>query len=344
MSGKLPPMAPELVERARRADVLETAERFGVKLKYKLTATERASACPRCGGDDRFRVNIRKQTWLCRGCGKGGAGALSLVEYVEGLDFHSADDDRRADDFRRAVAWLTGGDTRAPIPATPKAPDLDVEKRAAAIARSVACIIGELVPLRGSPGERYLAEVRNIDVDAIADVLARLDAIGWHPAVYFNEPEHQLHQRKLGAIIGVMTDPVTAKPTGAISRTYLAPDLTKIGKAKTLGAPAGIIRLSLDEDVLGGLHIAEGLETSLDLLSQDFVPMWATGSTSIMAKFPVLGGIEYLTIFADRDQNRAGENAAMEAALRWREAGREARVRRIKNGLGDFNDATRAAR
>ena len=60
-----------------------------------------------------------------------------------------------------------------------------------------------------------------------------------------------------------MSDPATAKQTGAISRTYIGADLTKIGKAKTLGSPIGIVRLSTDDEVLGGLFLAEGLETAL---------------------------------------------------------------------------------
>ena len=37
-----------------------------------------------------------------------------------------------------------------------------------------------------------------------------------------------------------------------------------------------------------------------------FCPMWATGSTGTMAKFPVLDGIECLTILADNDENERG--------------------------------------
>ena len=140
----------------------------------------------------------------------------------------------------------------------------------------------------------------------------------------------------LGAIIAVMTDPVTATPTGAISRTYLHEGL-KIGKAKTLGKPAGIIRLSEDADVLEGLHLAEGLESALSAMSKGFRPMWATGSTALMAKFPVLSGIEALTIIADHDANGAGERAAAEVASRWREAGGETHVY-LREVLGDFND------
>jgi hypothetical protein len=192
--------------------------------------------------------------------------------------------------------------------------------------------------LLGSPGETYFRDVRRIDTEAIADVLERIDAIGWHPAVYFNEPGHALHGRKLGAIIAVMTDPVTAEPTGAISRTYLDPEGRKLGKAKTLGSPAGIVRLSLDEDVLEGLHLAEGLETALSAMSIGLRPMWATGSTALMAKFPVLSGIEALTIIADHDANGAGERAASEVASRWREAGKETRII-VRDGIGDINDA-----
>jgi hypothetical protein len=65
--------------------------------------------------------------------------------------------------------------------------------------------------------------------------------------------------------------------------------------------------------------------------------MWSTGSTSIMAKLPVLSGIECITIIADHDENGAGERAANEAGQRWREAGREARVWTPPD-RGDFND------
>ena len=56
-------------------------------------------------------------------------------------------------------------------------------------------------------------------------------------------------------------------------------------------------------------------------------PMWATGSTAIMAKFPVLSGIEALTIITDHDANGAGRTRGEPRSLsRWREAGKEARV------------------
>jgi hypothetical protein len=197
------------------------------------------------------------------------------------------------------------------------------------------------VPVRGTPGELYLREVRRIDCDLIADVLGRTDAIGWHPAVFFREDGHPLNGRSLGCIVGVMTHSITAEPTGAISRTYVDADLKKIGKARTLGTGTGVIRLSLDEDVSGGLHLAEGLETALSAMSIGLRPLWATGSTSVLKAFPVLRGIEALSIIADHDVNGAGEQAARKLELPYRRSGREVRIFR-PNQIGDFNDVLRA--
>jgi hypothetical protein len=122
-----------------------------------------------------------------------------------------------------------------------------------------------MVPILGTPGEVYLRDVRKIDTAALADVLSSAAVIGWDPESFFREDGHRLDQRRLGCIVAVMTDPVSAKPTGGISRTYIH-EGQKIAKAKGLGS-AGIVRLTPDEHVLGGLHLAEGLETALDMMA-----------------------------------------------------------------------------
>jgi hypothetical protein len=181
-----------------------------------------------------------------------------------------------------------------------------------------------------------------MDTDPIADVLERTDAVGWHPRVYFHQPDHPLHGRRLGCIIGIMTDPLTGQPTGAISRTYLDDDLHKVRTAKTWGRPLGIVRLSHDQDVLHGLHLAEGIETALAAAVIGARPIWSAGSDVLMAAFPVLSGIGCLTLFADNDESGAGLRAARKAEARWLSADREVHVK-IWNRLGDFNDALREA-
>jgi hypothetical protein len=328
-------IAAETLERARNADLLTTAQGLGANLK-RVSTVEWAGPCPRCGGRDRFALNTRKSTWNCRSCATGG-DVIRLVAHVLDLD------------FRGAIEWIAGEDTgddgrekpkpAAPAPAWPKhfrKPAND-EASNAFVSWLVAGIVRELVPsCGGTPGEQYLAEIRKIDIAAIADVLKRTDAIGWHPAVLFREEGHPLDGKRLGCIVGVMTDPVSAEPTGAISRTYLHEGL-KIGKAKTLGSPMGIVRLSADEDVVEGLCLAEGLETCLGAMAKGFRPCWSTGSAGVLAAFPVLAAVEALTLFADNDASGTGLRAASEAAAHWRAAGRETHVY-LREVLGDFND------
>src|SRR5690606_14880954 len=82
----------------------------------------------------------------------------------------------------------------------------------------------------------------------------------------------------------------------------------------------GVIRLWSDESVSTGLAIAEGIETAL-CAAHAFTPVWSCIDAGNLAKFPVLPGVEALTVFADHDA--AGIDAARQVARRWRDAGRE---------------------
>jgi hypothetical protein len=308
----------DLIEAARRTRIEDILERYGVRLRGKI---DRCGPCPVCGGDDRFGANTKKQVFNCRQCGAKG-DVIALTQFLDDCDFATAIETLSGESAQQR-------EIKHPAPERPRDDDEQNKRIAAAILKGVS-------PLRGTPGETYLRTIRKIDTAAIVDVLERVDAIGWNPHVYFNKPGHCLDGRYLGAIIATMTDPVTAQPTGGISRTYLDTEGLKVGKAKGLG-PAGVVRLSLDEDVLEGLHIAEGLETALALMSRNRRPMWSAGSTPIMVKFPVVSGIECLTIFADHDENGAGLSAAQELQAHWLADGKETHVRRPKSP-GDYND------
>jgi len=215
---------------------------------------------------------------------------------------------------------------------------------------SAARIVSGMRPLISEPrAVAYFERVRKIDVAEIADVLSRNDPIGWHPAVFLNateypkpgDPPHPFHGLKLGCIIAIMTDAKTPEPTGAISRTYLAPDGTKAIKAKTLGSPRGIIRLSPDDAVEGGLFLAEGLETALSGMAIGLRPMWASGDSGVLKGFPVLAGIEALNIIADHDPDGKGEKAARDVVARWRAADREVNLFLPDAEGEDLNDALR---
>jgi putative DNA primase/helicase len=138
------------------------------------------------------------------------------------------------------------------------------------------------------------------------------------------------------AMVALMTGAVSGTSCG-IHRTFLAPD----GGAKAFSensrmmlGKAGVIRLSPDEVIGAGLGIAEGIETALSIMAVGWRPIWAVGSLEGMRRFPILPGVECLTIFADpKTHEVAGARAC---ADRWAEAGREV-ILRIPRG-GDWND------
>jgi hypothetical protein len=183
------------------------------------------------------------------------------------------------------------------------------------------------VPLIGSPIERWF-EVRGIN-DGKLD-LSRLECLRWARRC-------PLGRETAPAMVALMTGPATAEPCG-IHRTFLAEDgsaKAAVDHPRMMLGKAGIVRLSPDEDVALGLGICEGLETGLAIIARGWRSIWACGSLEMLKRFPVLGGIEALTVFADPKPHEAA--GAHECAQRWSGAGREAYVRLPGPG-GDFND------
>ena len=125
----------------------------------------------------------------------------------------------------------------------------------------------------------------------------------------------------MSVIIGLMTDAVTNRPVG-VQRTFIAPDTTKIER-KMLGMQ-GVVRISPDEEVTMGLGVAEGIEDAIAIALAGWTRIWAATSAGAIARFPVLAGIESLTIFADNDE--IGMRAAEICAATWINAEREARI------------------
>jgi len=147
---------------------------------------------------------------------------------------------------------------------------------------------------------------------------------------------------RLPAMIAEMRSDATDEFAG-VHRTFLMPDGS--GKANVepqrmaLGSMAGaVIKITADEDVTTGLGICEGVEDAVAVLKAGWRPIWCCMSAGNLGRFPVLAGIEALTVFADADQ--PGLAAAHRAAERWCKAGREARVVAPKHAK-DFGEALR---
>lgn len=242
---------------------------------------------------------------LCPGPGHSRRDRSLSVTFA-GNDFlvHSfAGDDWR--DCRDHVKALLGLSDDKPVAFNDNVPALDVDRLARK--KSAADIWERSVPLAGTLAETYLAS-RGLSYDG--------DALRFFPGGR--------------AMVALITDAVSGEPQG-LHRTFLDRDGNRTEKKMLGQAAGGVVRLSDDCEVTAGLGIAEGIETALAV---PFRPVWACLSAGQLAAFPVLAGIEALTIFADQDAT--GINAANACGERWHAADRE--VTMAAPLAGDFAD------
>ncbi len=125
------------------------------------------------------------------------------------------------------------------------------------------------------------------------------------------------------ALVALITDIRNCKPL-SLHRTWI--DTSHPGSKAPIDRPRlllkghhkrhGVIRLWPDEEVTSGIALGEGIETML-AAARGFEPAWATIDAGNLAAFPVLPGIDAITIIADHDQRnpRTGKRPGIEAAL-----------------------------
>jgi putative DNA primase/helicase len=160
----------------------------------------------------------------------------------------------------------------------------------------------------------------------------------WHPAL-----RHPPSGLLAPALVALVTDALTGVPI-SLHRTWVRPD----GAKAALQPPrmllachrkaGGVIRLWPDEAVTHGLGIAEGIETALTL-AHARAPVWSCLDAGNLAAFPVLAGIEVLTVAVDNDP--AGIQAGAECAQRWTLAGCDVRLMVPRMPGTDLNDVDR---
>jgi phage/plasmid primase-like uncharacterized protein len=263
--------------------------------------------CPVCGGRDRFAVNVRKNIWNCRGCGKGG-DVIALVQHLSGCDFATA------------IERLTGEDWPAPrITAAPP----QHQRAQASPHRTAALRIWHYAgSIFGTPAQTYLTNTRNIDIAQIPDVD---EVLRYHALC-------PIDAAQLPCLIALIRNVQTNAPIG-IMRTPLSADGRKAPVRKidrwALGDKAGgAIKLWEDAAVTTGLVVGEGLETVLAAATRIehrgtlLQPAWALIDSGNLQNFPVLSGIEALTILVDNDSTGVGQHAADACTKRWVEAER----------------------
>lgn len=248
-----------------------------------------------------------------------GGDAIDLIAHCEGSSLREA--------YARGLQFLGETSNKSVSPSINTQTPLE---RLEAAAR----VWAEGRPIAGTIAEKYLA-CRGITCCLTAD-------LRFHPRCW--NKESQTH---LPAMLALLRDIASDEGCG-VHRTWLARDGSSKANIQTpkkmLGRAKGAaIKLCPDADVVHGLGIVEGIETGLSLMSIGWSAVWAVGSAGAIGAFPVLGGVEELTVFADNDPSEAGLRQARVCANRWRAAGRETSITIPGTRGNDWNDVLRSS-
>lgn len=248
-----------------------------------------------------------------------GGDAIDLIAHVTGAALSDAY--KRGLEFVGETVIDNAGPTSAIKSQTPRE-KIEAALRLWTEGRSIADTIAE----------RYL---RNRGITC-----ALHHDLKFHPRCWNRET-----QQHLPAMLALMRDIGSDEACG-IHRTWLLPDGSAKARLqapkKMLGRAKGAaIKLCPDDSVTYGLGLTEGIETGLSLMSIGWRAIWAVGSAGAVENFPILGGVESLTAFADNDHGETGVRAARICATRWRSAGREASVQYPSASGNDWNDVLR---
>jgi hypothetical protein len=269
-----------------------------------------------------FFVNDRKRGWWDFSSGKSG-DIFTFVMLMEGVPFPAAvrrcaeivgvpmPNGRRVTADPMPNAAVAEAAHTAIVPR--KAADAEEQARQYRTQQFAMEIFGTARSFKcddGSPAARYCERRKVVVPDGASGRVLR-----FHPSCPWRNEARELVEAP--ALVGLFRDVLTNEPR-AILRRGLTPDGRVLGKPLYLGPVAGCaIKLSANEDVCQGLHVGEGVETMLSAMMLGFTPAWALGGTGNLRNFPLLAGIDSLTIIVDSDLNNAGQAAASECYDRW---------------------------
>lgn len=281
----------------------------------------------RWGRKGSFKVDPRRRNFSDFQNGETG-DAIDLIRRETGLDFPSAVV------FGEKLLGLDGNVRRPADRKRKQRPKTatTVKRKPKGLNRDALNAWNSAFSLENSIAVAYFEEVRRCSIP------------GHHCCRFVPAMKHYLSGLIFPAIVSLLTDATTGTPL-SLHMTFLAHDGR--GKAPVeqprlfwYGPLIGgcVVRLSPDDQVETGLTISEGLEDGQSLLDYGSAPVWACPNAGHMAKFPVLPGVEALTICADADANKAGEGAATKCMERWTAAGSEVTITYPHGTAKDFNE------
>ena len=276
----------------------------GILSSFGLTDKQlsgKHTACPVCGGKDRFRFDDKdgRGTYFCSHCGAGDG--VALVMGLKGMSFKQA---------AQEIESIAG--VVQPVQAVKQTDDaqkLEALRRVWSESRAL---------VQGDEAMCYLAG-RGLDLKVPPDNL-RL-----HPSLAYHDGETIIG--RYPAMLARVQSPDGCAAT--IHRTYLKDGRkAQVEHPKKLmpGKPitGGAIRLSAAGEWVG---VAEGIETALAASILFGIPVWSTINAHGIETFEPPAGVKRITICADSDASFTGQKAAYAAAYRLVQQGYQVEVK-----------------
>jgi putative DNA primase/helicase len=242
---------------------------------------------------------------------------------------HAGDDPIACRDYVRdrlgLGRWERSEGNRAPrFKAADSGPDPDQEKRKAWALQ----IWSQSVNPMGTLVERYLRDHRGLELNG--DIAG--SAIRFHAGLKFGETNSP-------GMVCLFRDIVTDQPCG-IHRTFLDRKTGQKIDRRMLGiARNAAIKLDAHATIATKLMIGEGVETVLSGRMADLGPAWALGSSGAVGSFPVVKGLQEITLLEENDPTSRRDIEICKR--RYLKAGKPVNV--ITPNIGnDLNDSWRA--
>lgn len=279
--------------------------------------------CPMCGGEDRFRFTDHggDGVYICNQCGAGNG--VQLVMRVRGIQFAEA---------AREIERLLPSSTVH----VPQAARETAEERK----DRVASLWMRAKPLTGlDAASRYLKS-RGL-------TFSKYRQVRFVPAAdYYVDGKRQGHHP---AMVAHVVSPDASQAT--LHYTYLDRDGRKAkvdSVRKFMAGPipsGGAVRLANSAETMG---IAEGIETAMSAMVLYEIPVWAACDAGKLLKWQPPKSCKHVIVFADNDDNFAGQVAAYGLANRLVVEGFAAEVRLPDRAIGgakgaDWNDVLMSA-
>ena len=285
--------------------------RLGVDAK--ILNVRKHHPCPWCGGKDRFRFTDNEGTgsFYCGQCGQHSP--VDFLMHVRGWDFATA---------AKEVESIVGS-----IPAHSPAPDRS--ERASADMRRLWKSTSPIT--KDDFVDRYLRS-RGIDLTAFPPGLRKID-----------RTEHFTDDKVKSFHPAMVAKIVAPDGSGAnVHRTYLTMEGRKAavdpGRKVMFGGIVKGSAVRLFEDIGDTLGIAEGIETAYSASILFNVPVWSALNSALLQGWEPPQQARSIMIFADHDENCAGQIAAYNLAKRLRAGGLQATVELPPEIDTDWND------